>query len=451
MFWKRVIFILAIMGLLISLWPRAASLYDLTGEENLLAQLRGVVHWLNTAVRPQPQLAPDEVTNYADVPVMGINTFLEQEAEVVKREQSLQLIREAGFKFIRQEFPWEDIEIHGKGNFEDRRNVEAIGVVSSWDKYDNIVGLAEEYDIEIMARLSNPPAWSRVLTDTIGTQAPPDDVGDYGDFVAAVAERYTGRITYFQVWNEPNIYPEWGEQNVDPEAYTALLCHAYERIKAANPEAVVVAGAMSPTVAIDGRNMNDLIFLQRMYNAGAGACFDILSAQGYGLWSGATDRRLRPPVLNFPHHMLLRDVMVQNGDAVKPIWMSEMGWNSVPDGLPQDFGQVDEAQKARYGVEAYERAEADWPWLGVVYYWFFKRAAPEETQTSYYFRAMEPDFTPLPVWTALAEYGNEGHERGRVADWVWVWERIRPFLFIISSAILFFALLQFLMPVEDGD
>jgi hypothetical protein len=64
---------------------------------------------------------------------------------------------------------------------------------------------------------------------------------------------------------------------------------------------------------------------------------------------------------------------------------------------------------------------------------------------------MEPDFTPLPVWTALAEYGNEGHERGRVADWVWVWERIRPFLFIISSAILFFALLQFLMPVEDGD
>jgi hypothetical protein len=131
--------------------------------------------------------------------------------------------------------------------------------------------------------------------------------------------------------------------------------------------------------------------------------------------------------------------------------MSEMGWNSVPDGLPQDFGQVDVEQQARYGVEAYERAEADWPWLGVVYYWFFKRAAPEENQTSYYFRAMEPDFVPLPVWTALAEYGNEGHERGRVADWVWGWERIRPFLFTISSAILFFALLRFLMPVEDGD
>lgn len=449
MIWKRVVIILAVIGLLVSVWPNASSLYDLTGEEKVLPQLRGVVHWLNTAVRPQPRLAPNEVMDYADGITMGINTFLEQEAEVTKREESLRLIREAGFGFIRQEFPWEDIEIHGKGDFEDRRNVEAVGVVSSWAKYDNIVALAEQYDIEIMARLSNPPAWSRAMTDTIGTQAPPDDVTDYGDFVAAVAARYQGQITYFQVWNEPNIYPEWGEQNVDPEAFTQLLCHAYERIKAANPEAVVVAGAMSPTVAMDGRNMNDLVFLQRMYNAGAGACFDVLSAQGYGLWSGATDQRLRPTVINFPHHMLLRDVMVRNGDAAKPIWLSEMGWNSVPDGLPQNFGQVTEEQKARYAVEAYERTQKEWPWLGVVYYWFFKRAAPQEEQTFYYFRAMEPDFRPLPVWETLAEYGNGEQESEVVPNWVWSWGRIRPFLFTVSGAILFFALLSFLMPVES--
>ena len=27
----------------------------------------------------------------------------------------------AGYHWLRQEFPWEDIEIHGKGDFEDRR------------------------------------------------------------------------------------------------------------------------------------------------------------------------------------------------------------------------------------------------------------------------------------------------------------------------------------------
>jgi hypothetical protein len=448
---KRVIIILALVGLLISLWPNASSLYDLTGEESLLAQLRGVVQWLNTAVRPQPSLAPHNVTDYADLPVMGINTFLEQEAEVAKRERSLQLIREAGFTFIRQEFPWEDIEIHGRGDFEDRRNVEAIGIVSSWDKYDNIVDLAEQNGIEIMVRLSNPPSWSRSLPDEeIGSQAPPDDITDFSDFAATVAGRYAGRITYFQVWNEPNIYPEWGEQDVNPEAYTALLCDAYGRIKQANPEAVVVAGAMSPTVAMNGRNMNDLIFLQRMYNAGAGDCFDILSAQGYGLFSGATDQRLRPTVINYPHHMLLRDVMVQNGDAHKSIWISEMGWNVVPDGLPQNFGQVTEEQQARYAVEAYERARSEWPWLGMVNYWFFKRKDQSElNEPFYYFRAMEPDFTPLPVWEALAEYGNSEPSVEAVADWVWVWGRIRPLLFTISSAILFFSLLAYLSPNEE--
>ena len=42
---------------LISLWPVTLSLYELTGEETPAAQLRGLVHWLNSAIRPQPALA----------------------------------------------------------------------------------------------------------------------------------------------------------------------------------------------------------------------------------------------------------------------------------------------------------------------------------------------------------------------------------------------------------
>ncbi|MCA9967152.1 MAG: cellulase family glycosylhydrolase, partial [Anaerolineales bacterium] len=319
---------LACVGLLLSLWPRAGSLYGLTGEDDLDGQLIGVMQWVNTAVRPQPRLAATTEFNVQPETIFGVNTFLQQEVEPEKRERSMQLLREAGFHYIRQEFTWEDIEIHGKGDFEDRRNVEAVGVVDAWAKYDQIVALAEQYDVEVIARLSNPPSWSRSQPDeVIGSNAPPDDVADYADFVRAVAMRYNGRLSYFQLWNEPNIYPEWGEQNVDPEAFTALLCAGYHAIKAVNPDMVVLLGALSPTVAMDGRNVNDLVFLQRMYNAGAGDCFDVASAQGYGLWSGALDRRLRPTVINYPHHMLIRDMMVRNGDAAKPIWISEMGWN----------------------------------------------------------------------------------------------------------------------------
>jgi len=436
--------ILAFCLCLLAVWPRASSLYDLTGEEERAAQLRGVVHWLNTAIRPQPKLAPEQFAPRSDISPFGMNTFLEQEVELHKRETSLRLISQAGFDTIRQEFPWEDIEIHGKGDFVDRRN-NAEGI-DAWAKYDHIVALAEAYQITIIARLGNPPSWTRALTDTLGTNAPPDDYADFGDYAANVAQRYRDRVSYFQIWNEPNGNEEWGKKDVDPEAYTELLCLAYGRIKEVNPEATILAGALTPTLAMDGRNMNDLIFLQRMYLAGAGDCFDILSAQGYGLWSGPSDQRLRPTVINYPHHLLIRDIMVQNGDAHKPIWLSEMGWNAVPIDLTATYGRVSEEQQARYAVEAYQRAQREWPWIGVVNYWFFKRPSDSERDQSwYYFRLMEPDFQPLPAFDALAEYATSSPAE-QPPQAVAARANRRPLLFGLGSASLFLALLLLLAP-----
>jgi hypothetical protein len=58
-------------------------------------------------------------------------------------------------------------------------------------------------------------------------------------------------------------------------------------------------------------------------------------------------------------------------------------------------------------VRAYERVQEEWPWVGVVSFWFFKRASDAEVnQAWYYFRMVEPDFTPLPVYDALKEYAT---------------------------------------------
>jgi len=43
-----------------------------------------------------------------------------------------------------------------------------------------------------------------------------DNLADFGNFVAAVAGRYCGKVRYYQIWNEPNIYPEWGNRDADP-------------------------------------------------------------------------------------------------------------------------------------------------------------------------------------------------------------------------------------------
>jgi hypothetical protein len=115
---------------------------------------------------------------------------------------------------------------------------------------------------------------------------------------------------------------------------------------------------------------------------------------------------MRPRVLNFSRPLYLREIMVENGDAHKPIWITEMNWNAPPPDLPdKPFGLVTLEQQARYAVLAYQRAQREWPWLGVVNTWFFKRASDaEQDQAMYYFRLVEPDFTPMPVYEALKDH-----------------------------------------------
>jgi len=406
--------LLALLSLLGCAASPSEMLFAWTGEEEPPGQARGMLQLAGNLLRPRPRTARYEPVAHAGVNPFGINVFLEQEVEPAKRERAIQMIAEAGFHWIRQEFPWEDIEVHGKGDFVDRRNdLDGDGQpdpVDAWAKYDQIVDLAEGYGLEVIARLSNPPAWSRADGDARGPYAPPDDFADFGDYVYAVASRYRGRIRYYQVWNEPNIYPEWGEQPVDPESYTRLLCLAYRRIREADPEAVVISGALAQTQQLGTRDMSDLVFLQRMYEAGAGECFDILAVNAYLLWSGPTDHRLRPlTLINYARPLYLRDMMVTNGDSAKPIWISEMNSNAVPnDPSIRDlgrYGQVTLEQQARYAPLAYRRAMEEWPWIGVINFWFFKRATDaERDQSWYYFRMVEPDFTPLPVYDAMRAY-----------------------------------------------
>jgi hypothetical protein len=388
----------------------AQRLEGVTGEHARLPQLRALWNLLLQQTRPAPVLAAEKV----DVTLLpddfiGVNTFLEQEVEPVKRERQLRMIRDAGFTFIRQQFPWADIEVHGPGDFEDRRNPQ-IGMISAWAKYDNIVELAERYDVAILARLDAPPKWAHEGYADLGDFGPPARFEAFAEYAGAVAARYKGRIRYYQIWNEPNIYPEWGNQRVNPEDYARLLCLAHDRIKQADPQAIVVAAALAPTVAQDGRDLSDLIFLQRMYGAGAGRCFDVASAQGYGLFSGPGDTRSSPLETNVARHVLMRDVMVSNGDARKPVWLAEVNWNAVPNeperiaGVGR-YGMVSLEDQARFTPQVIARARREWPWVRAMSVWFFKPADDSRANDSmYYFRMVEPDFTPLPLYESVKEF-----------------------------------------------
>jgi hypothetical protein len=99
---------------------------------------------------------------------------------------------------------------------------------------------------------------------------------------------------------------------------------------------------------------------------------------------------------------------VSNGDAAKPIWISEMAWNAVPNQVEDKrFGQVTLEQQASYEPLAYQRALAEWPWAGVINTWYFKRAGDDwvkQGKPEAYFRLADPDFTLQPVYNSLKHF-----------------------------------------------
>ena len=400
---------------LIAMWTFRAPLrqfaFEVSGETEWLAQARGVLQYATNWTRPLPDTRPRAPIQYSGVSPFGVNTFLEQEVEPAKRERQMQMIANAGFAWIRQEFAWADIEISAKGDYWDY-----TWNHSAWIKYDNIVDLAQKYNVHIMARLTSPPAWTRKDGKARGDFAPPDNANDYADFVETVLRRYKGRLSHLQIWNEPNLTPEWGacpSCGVDPEAYTQLLCAAYQRAKSVDPNVVIISGALGQTLTLNrfppSGGINEFVFLQRMYDAGAGQCFDVLSVNDYGLGSGPTDQRLRFNITNFSRPMYLREVMVKNGDERKPLWLAEVGWNAIPNDRSiiqwGEFGQVTPEQQGEYLVRAYQRIQHEWPWVGVAFTWFFKPADDhEKNQAKYYFRLVDPDFTPLPAYAAIKAY-----------------------------------------------
>ncbi len=119
-----VVAVLAAATLIVGLlaWPRfSIELFYLTGEEQPLPQISGVVQLAFNLARPPLQLANDVPVAHAGLDPFGVNTFLQTEADPHKRRLAMEMVANAGFHWIRQEFPWEDIEIHGPGDFMDRR------------------------------------------------------------------------------------------------------------------------------------------------------------------------------------------------------------------------------------------------------------------------------------------------------------------------------------------
>lgn len=104
----------------------------------------------------------------------------------------------------------------------------------NWAFADRWVMEHETLGQEMLCILSSAPAWAAPTP-----QSYPNDIADFLGHARAFVSRYKGRVKAYEVWNEPNL---WGWT---PEQLKAIQIASYPVIKDADPDALVVAGALA--------------------------------------------------------------------------------------------------------------------------------------------------------------------------------------------------------------
>jgi len=231
------------------------------------------------------------------------NLWLEGEAH-------FQVLKETGAAWARQDFWWGLVEPE-RGRF-------------VWDDFDRAVAAYQRHGLSLMPILCYASAWSGGVSP-----ATDEERERFANYVYQMVNRYKGRISAWEIWNEPNIQPFWSPQP-DPQLYTKLLQSAYAAAKQADPDCLVVGGALAGP---------DDAFLRGMYQAGARGCFDVFSYHNYG--------QQMEIETEWPAVEKLRAVMREFGEPDKPIWHTETGFFTGPVGLSE---HEQAARIVRYSV-----------------------------------------------------------------------------------------------------
>ncbi len=345
-----------------------------------------VIVWLVAAPPPilvtlgSPQMV--QTTNGK----IGVHTRLTDEPEEWKIQKTMQMVREMGAPWVVEYFAWDYIE-HEKGQFD-------------WYHADLVVDHARTQGIKVIARLGFVPKWARPK-DTVTSYLDPDHYQDYADFVAAFAEHFRGRVNDIIIWNEPNTNFEWGERPVDPAAYVQLLKASYITAKARVPEVQILGGALAPNLAPPGSTdtMNDLEYLDKMYQAGAKDYMDLLAVHAYG-WQAPAEESPAPERINWRRSELLHDLMARYGDGNKHIMITEGGWNDSP----RWTKAVSPPVRIANTLHAYDWCKQT-DWVDACAMWVFRYPTPSYSFNDYW-TFVTADFDIKPIYWEVQKYAG---------------------------------------------
>jgi len=261
---------------------------------------------LPTVVTFQPDpTSLDQLPKLAIPNGLGVNIHFRGEP------RDLDLIAEAGFKFIRMDLTWSGIE-QDKGVYD-------FGKLG----YDALTKGCTERNIRILYILDYSNKLyelDRSVRSEAGRKA-------FADFAEAAAKRYAGKGILWEIWNEPNLKHFWSPQP-SIEDYYRLVEKTAPRIKKADHSGLIVAGATSQI---------PLGWLEDCFKKGLLKWIDILSVHPY---------RSQPPETVVEEYAKLRELIKHYAPAAKkiPFISGEWGYSNIN----WDKSRLSEQDQAQY-------------------------------------------------------------------------------------------------------
>lgn len=210
-----------------------------------------------------------------------------------------------------------------------------------WDfsRLDRLVSEAEQRGVRPLLVLAHSPAWASARPEEVsayrpGVAAEPARIEDWKTYVRTVALRYKGRISEYEIWNEPS---DKSHYTGTVEKLVELSCEAYRTLKSIDPAIRVV----SPASAGSGRHVQ---YLDSFLRNGGASCIDVVAHHFYVYRFG--------PEAMVPLIREVRAVMKRNGVSALPLWNTETGW-----WIASSDGRPDSARVAKGGWRKVETGD----------------------------------------------------------------------------------------------
>ena len=319
----------------------------MNGKSSVLFILAIVAAWPAFAAAPLPELA---VPNG-----FGVNIHFRGQP------RDLDLIADAGFKFIRMDLTWEAIE-REKGVYEFEKS-----------GYDDLTKGCSKRGIRILYILD----YSNRLYESDRSVRTEQGRRAFAAFAEAAASRYCGNGILWEIWNESNIKLFWRPQpNVDD--YCKLVKATAARLKKADNSGLVVAPATS-TIPFK--------WLEDCFKRGLLKWIDVLSVHPY---------RPHPPETVIKDYARLRELMKRYTPDGKniPIISGEWGYSNIN----WDNARLSNEQQAQYLareflINLYQKIS-----LSIWYDWKNDGTNPNERE--HHFGTVMHDLKPKPAYLA---------------------------------------------------